>query len=115
MNYAKHIVNQFVLLHLRVLITLHLFWSCSDITIHHKREDATFLEHSLPWKFAPLGGKTRKNVGTQIDIINTLIISMVKVFSLLLLPLLWMIDIFHFQLYVLCSMAEIDRYLYFYQ
>ena len=58
----------------------------------------------------PLGGKTGKKLGA---IINNLSRSMVKIFSQLLLYLLWMIDTFHFQLYMLCSMAEIDRYLYF--
>ena len=61
----------------------------------------------------PLGGKTGENLGAQIDIINTLTMSMVKIFSQLLLYLLWMIDTFDFQLYMLCSMAAIDRYLYF--
>ena len=36
-------------------------------------------------KFVPLGGKTGKKLGAQIDIINTLSMSMVKIFSQLLL------------------------------
>ena len=42
-------------------------------------------------------------------------LSMVKIFCQLYIfigiYLLWMINTFHFQLYMLCSMAEIDRYL----
>ena len=46
--------------------------------------DATFIEHAF-WKFVPLGDKTGKNLGAQIDIINALSMSMVKIFSQLLL------------------------------
>ena len=46
--------------------------------------DATFIEHAS-WKFVLLGGKTGKKLGAQIDIINALSMSMVKVFSQLLL------------------------------
>ena len=117
LNYAKHIVNQFVLLHLRscsdrstlVLVMLRYYNNTS------KRDDATFVEHAS-WKFVPLGGKTGKKFGAQIDINNTLSMSsLVNIFSQLLLYLLWMIDTFHLQLYMLCSMAEVDRYLYFHQ
>ena len=63
LNYAKHIVNQFVLLHLRVLITLHLFWSCWDITIHHKRDDATFTEHVSSLEICAAWRQNKEKVG----------------------------------------------------
>ena len=80
---------------------------------YHKREDVTFIEHAS-WKFVPLGGKTGKNLGAQIDIINTLSTSMAKIFSQLLSYLLWMMSTFHFQVYMPRSMAEIDSTSTFY-
>ena len=49
------------------------FGHAENIKIHHKRDNM------------PLGGKTGKKLGVQIDIINTLSMSMVKIFSQLLL------------------------------
>ena len=52
----------------------------------------------------PLGGKTGKKLGVQIDIINTLSMSMVKIFSQLLLYRVMddrYLSQVHFQLYML--------------
>ena len=60
----------------------------------------------------PLGGKTGEKLEAQTDIINTLGMPIVKIFSQLLLYLLWMTDPFHFQLYImLCISVEIDSYI----
>ena len=68
----------------------------------------------------PLGGKTGKKLGAQIDIINTLSMSMVKIFSQLLLYHIMddrylSLSASYLAIYAICSMAEIDRCLYFHQ
>ena len=64
-------------------------------------------------KFVPLGGKTGKRLGTQIDIINTLSMSMAKIFSQLLLYHMddryLSLSASELAIYAVWSMAEIDR------
>ena len=64
----------------------------------------------------PLGGKTGKKLEAKINIINTLSMSLVKNFSQLILYRI--MDDRYLSLsaiYAICSMAEIDGYLYFHQ
>ena len=45
----------------------------------------TFIEHAT-WKFVPLEGKTGKKLEAQTDIINSLSMLMVKIFSVIIIP-----------------------------
>ena len=63
---AKPIVNQFVLLHLRVLITPHTGFGHDRLEYITKRDDVTFIEHAS-WKFLPYWGKTGKKLEAHIN------------------------------------------------
>ena len=65
LNYAKHIVNQFVLLHLRVLIAPHLFCWCWDIRIHHIRDDVTFICATCRQNRGKIGGTNWYNYHSE--------------------------------------------------
>ena len=62
----------------------------------------------------PLEAKQRKSWGAKIDIINTLSMAMVKIFSqLYIIPI--MADRYVSLSAMLCSMAEIDKYTFHFQ